>query len=54
MKTENYTLLQRITRKLDAKLGSCGLGDIAECVYQIEMWYAKEKRKHKMFQAWMK
>lgn len=37
MKTENYTLLQRITRKLDAKLGSGGLGDTMECVHQIEM-----------------
>lgn len=43
MKTENYTLLQRITRKLDAKLGSGGLGDIAECAHQMEMWYVGEK-----------
>lgn len=35
MKTENYTLLQRITRKLDAKLGSGGLGDIVDCVHQM-------------------
>lgn len=45
MKTENYTLLRRITRKLDAKLGSCGLDEISwnECIKKIEMGYAKKK-----------